>query len=72
MNWKTLYKCTCGEIITNGVGKWDDMFFLSEVCPKCGASKYKFKKLGVGYWKAEPSLLNWFKGRWIMREQTHE
>ena len=67
-NWKTIYKCHCGEIITNGVGKWDDRFFLPEVCPKCGGTKLGFIKIGIGYWKWTPTLFNWFDGVWVMNE----
>ncbi len=68
-NWKTLYQCPCGEIYTSGVGKWDTKFFLSpELCTKCGESKDEFEKLGVAYWKSEPTLFHWFRGRWIMKK----
>lgn len=67
-NWETVYQCECGEIYTNGVGIWDDIFFLRpELCYKCGAKKSKFKQLGVAYWKWTPTLLNWTKGEWIYR-----
>ncbi len=70
MNWKTIYKCPCGETYTNGVGKWDNLFFLTpELCDKCGKGKLGFKRIGVGYWKWKPTLLDWFKGEWIMRDK---
>lgn len=52
-DWKTIYQCKCKNLIKNGVGK-------------CGRGKNDFLRLGVGYWKWKPKLMNIFYGVWIV------
>jgi len=54
--WVSIYECTCGYKIENGVGKWDTEFFLEDVCPICGEGKSQFDKKGIAQIKVK-----WFK-----------
>lgn len=66
--WITVYQCECGKFIENGVGKWDDVFFLPDACSNCGRAKGHFKKLGVAYWTWTPRLFDWFEGTYVYRK----